>query len=298
MQLLFLAVAIISALTITLFIAYLISPKTYAGEFFMAKDAQINNRIKEIIDFAGGDILALIPEDFKRKSTNNKNIKDLMVRSGNPWNLKLEEFFMVRIMYALLLGIMFAIPFGLLRIFPIFLTVGMPLLMALYGWNYPVSAYRKEADRRNSEFKRDLPEAIDYLAMAMSGGNYSLPTAFEKIIRYLPLGVVREEFERVNMAVASGKPMEIALDELAERAPNDGIKAFVNSLNNANRLSVSMMQLLKNRASTSRKDLIAELDLRIQKLPLKVLAALGPSSIIALLLASMTPVVIQLFMYM
>ena len=85
--------------------------------------------------------------------------------------------------------------------------------------------------------------------------------------------------------------MEAALNDFEKRVPTEGIRAFVKALNNANKLSVSMIDILENRARASRAEREAEIEMRIQKLPTKVMAILMPASLISIMAVALAPAV-------
>jgi pilus assembly protein TadC len=125
--------------------------------------------------------------------------------------------------------------------------------------------------------------------MILSGGGYSLPVAFEMSLDYLPTGVVKEEFTKIVSDLHTGQTMEMALNSFAERVPSEGIKSFVKALNNANKLSVSVVDILRARAFASRKDLETEIEKRVTGLPVKVMLILSPSSAAAIIIIAISP---------
>lgn len=273
------------------FVYLLITPNTSTETFFLNKNTKIDPTMKRAINFMGGDIAALIPRSIKKRNRRNKKLERLFITSGNPWNLTQEEFLVTRIFLGLG-GLVLSVLACVLVIYQLlgtFLSIAIVLFLTIGGFFYPKYLYKSESDDRMQDFKRELPEAIDYLLIAMSGGTYSLPSAMEKIIKYLPEGVIKGEFTHIIDDLNSGLTLEYALNSFAKRAPTEGIEAFVNSLNNASKLNAPIGEILKNRAEASRKELNAEIDKKIASLSTKVLVAFGPPSYLSILIVVIAP---------
>lgn len=286
----------IVALVIFVFLMILSPKKT--SSFELSDSSQLDPTLARLVILFGGDVSSFFPESVIRKG-ENEHLKRLIESSSNPWNVTIHEFVIIRLalatagaisglifsLFLLFLGESFGVPVvmaGLLT--PVIIVLG-----GLLGFKYPESTYETEKKRRDKEFKMNLPEAIDYLIMILSGGGYSLPVAFEMSLDYLPQGVVHEEFSRIVSDLHTGKTMENALNDFAERVPSEGIRAFSKALNNANKLSVSVVEILKARAEASRKELELEIEKRLSTLPVKVMLVLSPSSALSIMLVALAP---------
>ena len=107
----------------------------------------------------------------------------------------------------------------------------------------------------------------------------------------MPNNLIRKEFEQIVNELRSGVTMEQALLNFSDRAPTDGIKAFAKALNNANRLSVSMIDILKARSIESRRDLENEIDQRIATLDSRVTMVFSPVTAISLGIVVIAPTI-------
>ena len=83
--------------------------------------------------------------------------------------------------------------------------------------------------------------------------------------------------------------MESALNNFASRVPSESIKAFSKALNNANRLSVSVVDILSSRSDTSRKELELEIEKRISTLDTKVMMVLSPTAMLSIMIVALAP---------
>ncbi len=288
-------IGIVGIIMIALFLIFK-SDSYKAAVFELSKNNTLDPMLAKIMNSVGGDVLGIVSENRVKKQKNNKLAK-LFRESGNPWNLNYVEFNLLK--FVLMIGgmivdVLFSVViFAILDFtaFSIFLVSVFSIVLIVGGYFYPVIYYNSVAQDRVASFKNGLPEAIDYLIMALSGGGYALPKAFEMAVRYLPPGVIREEFERIISDLKIGKTMESALNDFEKRVPTEGIRAFVKALNNANKLSVSMIDILENRARASRAEREAEIELKIQKLPTKVMGILMPASLVSIMAVALAPAI-------
>lgn len=286
-----LIISVALGVLIVLFGYVLLSPNVSSETFVLGQDSQLDPSIRKALNFFGGDIAMMIPKEIKKKNRQSHRLKRLFITSANPWGLDPTEFLITQVFLggsAFILSIIASVV--LKDVLSPFLTVVAIVGMTALGFFYPQIFYKSVADDRMKAFKKELPEALDFLIIAMSGGRSGLPMAIEQSTKYIPEGVMNEEFRKITAAMDAGKPQSVALDEFAERAPTEGIRAFANSLNNASQQSAPVIEILRNRSEASRKELNAEIDKKIATLGTKVFLVFGPMAYIAVLLVVMAPV--------
>lgn len=286
------ALVLTVAIMVLLFlVALLVFNKGKTKDFHLSYNSNVDPRLRKVSELLGEDIRGLIPDDVIEKQTKNKNLTRLLNNSGNPWNVTLFEFLMIRYIL-LILGIII----GLISSFVLYFVLGnillgviITIILPMLLYFYPTSYYENIISNRESSFKKDFPEAIDYLIMAVSGGGYSLQSAFERTVQYIPKGAVKDEFEKIVQDLRIGKTLEDALLDFSDRVPLDSIKSFSKALINANNLSVNIVDILRARAKTSRKDLELEIEKRIMNLPTKIMFILTPTSVFSILIIVLAP---------
>lgn len=284
---LFLAFAIV-AIIVLLFVVVLTPMRT--STVTLSQGNALDPSMAKLLRMFGGDISALLSPNFVKKQARSSNLRKVFKESGNPWKITYQEFILLRI----ILGIVGIIIAGIVVSLAISINmaiigfVGAPVIPVLL-YNYPVTVYKDVATTRNIQFKAQLPEAIDYLIMAISGGGYSLPAAFEEATKYIQKGIIRDEFITIVNDLKTGKTMEITLENFGERAPTEGVKAFTKALINANRQSVPMVEILRARAKASRKDLEMEIEKRVSTLPTRVTLILSPVSAVSIAMVALAP---------
>ena len=258
----------------------------------LGTNTNLDPSVEKLMKMFGGDITSLVGTERLIQQAKKTKTEELFRKSGNPWKLQIIEFIVLQYVLGCL-GVFVGLLFGALLSFIGLSQLGFLLiiLLPILGFRYPSSTYHSIAKNKENQYKGQLPEAIDYLILALSGGGYSLPTAFEKVLDFMPNNLIRKEFEQIVNELRSGVTMEQALLNFSDRAPTDGIKAFAKALNNANRLSVSMINILKARSIESRRDLENEIDQRIATLDSRVTMVFSPVTAVSLGIVVIAPTI-------
>lgn len=258
----------------------------------LGTNTNLDPSVEKLMKMFGGDITSLAGTERLIQQAKKTKTEELFRKSGNPWKLQIIEFIVLQYVLGCL-GVFVGLLFGALLSFIGLSQLGFLLiiLLPILGFRYPSSTYHSIAKNKENQYKGQLPEAIDYLILALSGGGYSLPTAFEKVLDFMPNNLIRKEFEQIVNELRSGVTMEQALLNFSDRAPTDGIKAFAKALNNANRLSVSMIDILKARSIESRRDLENEIDQRIATLDSRVTMVFSPVTAVSLGIVVIAPTI-------
>lgn len=248
----------------------------------------------KVLMLLGSELYASMPEMAKRGNRSYEKHKDLIVRSGNPWGLKPEEFSFIRYVTAFIGGIVgfglwalvsamdFAVPWW-----------GLVFGAALIGFLTPGIIYREQAKERDLEFKRQLPEALDLIIIGISAGN-TFNDALRRTVPHLRDSVLKVELASVVKSVDSSKSMHQALNDFAERVPSTGIVSFIRSLQEANELNVSISGTLRSRSDESRAELFALIREEAAALPTKMTIALTPTLSFSLFIILLAPFITSL----
>lgn len=258
----------------------------------LGTNTNLDPSVEKLMKMFGGDITSSVGTERLIQQAKKTKTEELFRKSGNPWKLQIIEFIVLQYVLGCL-GVFVGLLFGALLSFIGLSQLGFLLiiLLPILGFRYPSSTYHSIAKNKENQYKGQLPEAIDYLILALSGDGYSLPTAFEKVLDFMPNNLIRKEFEQIVNELRSGVTMEQALLNFSDRAPTDGIKAFAKALNNANRLSVSMIDILKARSIESRRDLENEIDQRIATLDSRVTMVFSPVTAVSLGIVVIAPTI-------
>lgn len=249
-----------------------------------------------IATYLGDELFSVLPAGVFNLNSRvpNPKIEALLKRSGNPWNLNSQEFIFFHYVYAFIGFVASIASWYLLSFvgisFPWFIFIpGFTLLAAFY----PRIKYNDEGKKRDLEFKRRLPEALDLMIISLSAGS-TFNKALSDSIPNMQDGALKEEFKEIVRQINLGRPMSSALDDFAKRAPNDSISTFVKSVQEANELNVPLTETLQARADASREDFFALIHQKTASLESKMMVALTPTLIPAMLIIVLAPAAMSL----
>jgi len=152
---------------------------------------------------------------------------------------------------------------------PSLLTFLGVVVAALLGWRLPSVYLQRRAAERRDEIDSELPELIDLLVVSVEAG-VGLAAAFQLIGDRLdgPLGM---ELRLVQQEQSMGLSSDMALTKLLDRCETPAVRSFVRSLQQGERLGVSIGTLLRNLAVEMRTRRRQTAEERAQKAPIKIL---------------------------
>ena len=237
------------------------------------------------------NILPQTPMAAQVKARNSTKIAELLVKSGNPWNIQPEEFLALRIL-AFIVGAGLAGWLCLVGAMPPLLPkIGWVLIGSIIGAFVPNVLLDGAKGRRLKEARRTLPEAVDLLTITLESGK-RLDTAIAEVQLQLPEGVIREELARVVSDLNTGRDLTGALTDFARRAPSFEVESFARSIITAEKMGSDATDTLKRQAIQARSDYEQMLDAKIGKLPttlfFPILLLMVPALFIVILAPSIT----------
>lgn len=213
----------------------------------------------------------------------------MFMRSGNPWNLRPEEFLPTRIIAAGV-GFFSSITLALLGVLD-GLTVPpavIILLLTLFGYLYPYSVYNSAQQKRIKSIQRDLPQIIDLLVITMRSGKTFLP-ALAEVTPRAPEGALKRELEQMTKELSAGRATRTTLLSFANRAGSDEASGFAKSIIQAESLGSDVSETLARQSEASREAYHALIDKMVAKLNTKMFAVLAVTMVPALLLLFVAP---------
>lgn len=260
-----------------------------------------NNPMLKFMSMFGNELYQIMPETTAKKNGVKKNrhgrLEDLMMRSGNPWGLKVHEFIpfqYVAAIFGFIAGwIVWAIVGGLISI-PWYVIVAFTTILAFFA---PRITYAEQAKVRDLEFKKQLPEALDLLEISLSGGS-SFQQAMRDIIPSVKEGVVKEEFKNIVSSLDSGRTLSESLESFALRAPNESVQNFVRAVQTATAANAPLNEILESQSTASRDDFFALVDEQVAQLDAKMMIKLTATMLPATILISVAPSVKSLMEYL
>jgi tight adherence protein C len=175
---------------------------------------------------------------------------------------------------------------------PAFWTVPATVLGLLFGFMTPDLLLSLRADKRQTEIRRALPEALDLMAISVQAG-LGLEQAVSIVTERLP-GALGDELARFLHEVQLGFSRREALTSLRERTSCPELATFVLSLLQADALGIAIGEVLKTQASeirAKRRQLARE---RAAKAPVRLLFPLIFGILPSLFVVILGPAAIQI----
>lgn len=230
-----------------------------------------------------------LPQNIQLKDTDEYT-ESLLNRAANPWNVTVSEFRMIRITLAFL-GLIVGL-FASILLMSIF-KIDSPLWLASFalsgiGYYLPRGIYSSVAEKRDYQFKKQLPDALELILISREAGE-SLTESIRSSIPNMSDSVLKDEFKTVMMNINTGMTIEESLQLFGERVPNEGIKSFVSSLREASRQNADVDEAIENRANASREEYYTYVSSKIEEMPEKATAMLAPLVLGSLLIAALAP---------
>lgn len=152
---------------------------------------------------------------------------------------------------------------------PLLLGILLVVSAGLLGWRLPSILLARRNTARNAAIDKELPELIDLLIVSIEAG-VGLSAAEQLIASRLegPLGAeLRVMLQEQNMGLSSDQ----TLSNLLERCNTQAVWSFVRSLQQGERLGMSIGQILRNLAVEMRTRRRQNAEERAQKAPVKML---------------------------
>jgi tight adherence protein C len=232
------------------------------------------------------------PLSAAAQNMGSDKIELLLIRSGNPWKIRPEEFLGIQVLFAaigLFGGILMAAFSPIAAVPGIVWMLGFPLA----GYLIPYSYHNTLKENRSKEVQKQLPEALDLLVITLASGQNFEP-ALSQVAPTLPNGLLKEEIIKVNYELAAGRGIEASLLDFARRASSDEVEAFAKAVSQAQRLGSDVSETLVNQATSARAAYESRIEKKISRLSSIMMVPLVFTMIPSLMLIILAPTMSQL----
>jgi len=192
--------------------------------------------LKPILDGVAGFITRFAPANALESAAHQLEL------AGRPYNWGPTEFFGVRILISLMLGV-FA--FLLLTVSgrPFTTRIIGTLIGLALGYLLPALWLRSKIQRRQDEVVKALPDALDLLTICVEAG-LGFDAAMSKVAEKWENELSRA-FGRVIQEIRLGKLRREALREMDHNLEVTDITSFVAAVIQADQLGVSMAKVMR-----------------------------------------------------
>ncbi len=152
---------------------------------------------------------------------------------------------------------------------PSLITILALGLGSALAWRTPLIVLQRRAADRYENIDRDLPELIDLLVVSVEAG-VGLGGALQMIAIRMP-GPLGDELRLMLQEQNMGLSNDQSLSKLLERCDTPSVRSFVRSLQQGERLGVSIGTILRGLAVEMRTRRRQAAEERAQKAPIKIL---------------------------
>lgn len=156
--------------------------------------------------------------------------------AGYPLNMSVREFEGIKIIMGCVFSIVFMLVSGSI--------LGGFFVGGAVGFIYPEFWLSERIVQRKKQIARDLPFAIDLLAVAVDAG-LGLDSAIYRVVQKGKPGPLRDVLSDMLGEVRLGKSRNQALRDMADRAGVEELSSFVSTMLMADRFGTSVGQILR-----------------------------------------------------
>lgn len=214
-----------------------------------------------------------------------------MTEAGNPGNLAPRELLVIKYLMAVGGGTLLWLLAGLANTSTaqgiLLAAAGIPL-----GWIMPDIWLKSRAQRRKDEVEKNLPDVLDLLTVSVEAG-LGFDGALMKVVEKFK-GVLADEFLQVLQEAKMGKPRQEALRDMADRVAVDDLSNFVGSIILADKLGISMGNVLRLQSEQMRQKRRQRAEEKAMKAPVKMLLPMVMFIFPAIFIVLLGPAVINI----
>lgn len=226
-----------------------------------ADDAPFVDRVvKPVSAAAAGLARRMTPSGFVGKLQHRLDV------AGNPASLTLERVLTLK-GFGVVLGVLFGLMIGSGPVAAL-----LAVAMGAAGFYVPDLLIFNTGQKRQDEIRKSLPDAMDLLTISVEAG-LGFDSALSQVSRGID-GPLAGEFMRVLQEIQIGKSRSEAFQSLASRTNAPELRAFVNSLVQADRFGIPIANVLREQSKELRVKRRQRAEEKAQKVPVKIMVPL------------------------
>lgn len=215
---------------------------------------------------------------FKNKGTDlfSKNVstdkeekyEKTLLQMGNPWGITSVEFQLYQTIFIIILPVIIGIIGKLigLKLTSIIILMGVGIPSSIILLRFYIKSKIK---KRYSKGLKELPDFIDLLTVSLEAG-LGFDLALNKVISKTS-GILSSEFHTCLEEIRLGKTRREAFIGLKERLSFDSLVSLINSILQAEKLGMSMVQIFRIKSQEERLKRRQRAEEAAMKVPVKIL---------------------------
>jgi tight adherence protein C len=169
-------------------------------------------------------------------------------------------------------------------------------LLAIFAYIAPSFWLGRKIERRRTEIRNGLPDAIDLMIVCIEAGS-GLDQALARVAEELGIAypALTKEMDLISAEMRAGKPRMEAFKNFAERTKVDDVRSLVAMMVQTDRFGTSLGQALRTHAETSRTKRRQRAEEKAAKLGVKLLFPLVFCLFPAFYLVVLGPSLLRIF---
>ncbi len=203
-------------------------------------------------------------------SSNTDKIRHKLILAGNPHNLNALDFLGIKILSAIAV-IIVAFPI-LTKRFPGISGLSFSIAAGIIGLYLPEYWLNRKIKKRQHDLRKALPDALDMLTICVDAG-LGLDSALTKVTEKWD-NPLTDEFKIVLGEIRMGVRRSDALRHLVSRTSVEELSSFVAILVQAEKLGVSITQVLHTQSQHLRERRRQWAEEQARKAPIKMMIPL------------------------
>lgn len=192
--------------------------------------------------------------------------------AGRPGEVTVAEWLAVKLLTAGALAVAFAFYISARTGATDIYTIAWGIAGLVAGWLLPEVWLSRRIGARQQQIIRDLPDAIDLLAISVRAG-LGFDAALAKVVEKLP-GPVSDEYRRALAEIRMGKARKDALRDIVARTEVAPLRSFVAAVIQADQLGVPIAKVLQVQSEQMRIERRQRAEEMAAKAPIKMLIPL------------------------
>lgn len=188
-------------------------------------------------------------------------------RAGYPAGLRGPDWIGVKLLSAIIGGVLFAVVFGLILGFDVSIIFGLFGLLA--GFMAPEFWLGRAIRARSTAMVLQLPDALDLLTISVEAG-LGFDAALAKVIEKME-GPLVDEFRQALAEIRMGRTRREALRDISARADAAPVSNFIGAIVQAEQLGVPIAKVLQIQSQQLRIERRQRAEEAAAKAPVKML---------------------------
>lgn len=221
--------------------------------------------IGPIVEVLVKRIVKLLP-DREYDSQRAENSRRLLRRAG--LTMMPSEYQAIRLILIVGNSVLFFL-IGVILNLDNFYMVFMPIIGAYGAFAIMRFSLMNRITKRKEKMERQLPDVLDMLSVNVEAG-LGFEQALLHVIEHFQ-GPLVDELNITYREMSMGRSRRDALTLLGERCDIDELKSFTGSVIQANKLGISLKNVLHTQAESIRRNHRSKIEEKAQKMSIKIL---------------------------